>query len=486
MANCVKCGRKMPSITFGKNRDLCKWCVEYEAMQRGELVDDDRPQPVMSAPWQRGSSHPMIVTQVFVGICVAVYLAMALATQGGAISSPTTQQLIACGANFGPLTVSGEWWRLFTCMFVHIGFLHIALNMWCLWYLGEMAEGLYGHWTFAAVYLISGLGGSVVSTGWHSATVSAGASGAIFGLAGALIASLKLGKFSLPTGAVKGTLSSVLTFAGYNLVFGMIGGHIDNSAHIGGLVTGLILGALIALAAPDRGDIIKRVTVLTLVLLLVGGGVAWLRYTRAYVAHTQRASQFLDGGHDAEAIAEFQAALKQQPSSTEARLGLARLYYAKGQFADAEAQLKKAVELAPAAETPRYFLGLTYLREGRKQDAKDLFANMIASNPRSAAGHFGLGKALADERNDAAAIGEFQRVLALSPEDGDTYYRLGLSSARLKRYDDAINAYRKAIQIDGNDYDVLTALADAYDAKGMKQQAAEARSTAERMKSSQQ
>ena len=123
------------------------------------------------------------------------------------------------GANFGPLTVGGQWWRLLTCVFLHGGLLHIAFNMWCLWDLGRLAESVYGHWTFAIVYLICGLSASIGSVLWNPAVLSVGASGAIFGIAGALIASFYLGEFSLPRAAVTGMLRSVVMFVGYNLVF---------------------------------------------------------------------------------------------------------------------------------------------------------------------------------------------------------------------------------------------------------------------------
>ena len=144
----------------------------------------------MTVPWAKRSTNQTLVTHALVGINAAVFLGMALA--GISITSPTTQQLVHWGANWGPLTLSGESWRLFTCMFLHIGVIHIAFNMWCLWDLGALAESLYGHWTFASVYLISGVAGSVASVAWHPGTVSAGASGAIFGIAGALIASFYL------------------------------------------------------------------------------------------------------------------------------------------------------------------------------------------------------------------------------------------------------------------------------------------------------
>ena len=180
-------------LTFGKK--ICQWCVQHEAAQRGELPED-AVQPVMTVPWAKRSTNQSLVTHALVGINAAVFLGW----RSPEFPSPVrpTQQLMHWGANRGLLTLGGEWWRLFTCMFLHIGVIHLAFNMWCLWDLGALAESLYGHWTFASVYLISGVAGSVASVAWHPGTVSAGASGAIFGIAGALIASFYLGEFSLP------------------------------------------------------------------------------------------------------------------------------------------------------------------------------------------------------------------------------------------------------------------------------------------------
>ena len=134
----------------------------------------------------------------------------------------TGQVLVHFGANFGPFTLSGQWWRLLTYMFLHGGLMHIAFNMWCLWDLGALCESLYGRWTFAAIYFITGIAGGVASVGWNPRVLSVGASGAIFGLAGALIASFYLGEFSLPRVAISGTLRSLLFFVGFNVVFGTL------------------------------------------------------------------------------------------------------------------------------------------------------------------------------------------------------------------------------------------------------------------------
>jgi membrane associated rhomboid family serine protease/Tfp pilus assembly protein PilF len=483
MANCVKCGRKLPFGVFGKSSNLCKWCVEYEAMQRGEVRDDNELQPVMTAPWKRSYSDGMLVTQIFAGICVAVFIGMALASEGSSILEPTNQQLLDWGANYGPYAVAGQWWRLLTSMFLHIGIVHIALNLWCLWNLGKLAESLYGRSTYAAIYLICGLAGSLASIAWHPATPSAGASGAIFGIAGAMIASLKLGEFSAPGTVVRGMLGSIVKFAAYNLILGVMLGFIDNAAHIGGLVAGLILGALIAKADPHQEKPVSRITVVTLVLLTVVGGAGWLHHAKGYVAHTQRAEELLDNEKADEAIAELQAAIKLHPNDAYSHYQLAHAYSMKDRVAEEETELKRALELQPDSKYAPYQLGVLYLGQKRTAESRQVFGRMLASDQQSADAHFGMGMVLADEGSDEAALKEFNTTAKIEPDRKGVYYQMATSSAKMKRYDDAIASYRKAIQVDGDYYDTEMGLAVAYEAKGMKQEAIEARNKAAALQS---
>jgi rhomboid protease GluP len=255
MSKCIQCGRNLPGLTFGKK--LCQWCVQHEAAQRGEESEDAK-QIILPAPWVRQSQGGVSLTQILLGVNVAVFLL--------ALASPALDEL---GANYGPLTMTGQWWRLLTYMFLHSGFIHVAFNMWCLWDLGALCESLYGRTTFAAVYLITGIAGGVATVGWHPLGATVGASGAIFGLAGALVASFYLGEFSLPSSVIKGTLKSLAFFVVINVLLGGMFPGVDNACHIGGLVSGAILGALIARVAPERDQVLQRAGILLFVALIV-------------------------------------------------------------------------------------------------------------------------------------------------------------------------------------------------------------------------
>jgi rhomboid protease GluP len=189
-------------------------------------------------------------TYILLSINIAVFGWMVL--HGVSATDPTTGQLVHYGATNAYLVLSGQWWRLLTATFVHVGLLHIATNMWCLWNLGLLGEPLLGPVGLIAVYLITGVAGNLLSLLFNvfqrdGVSVGAGASGAVFGIAGILIVLLSNKKLPIPAFELKRLRRSVIQFAVLNLIIG-VGANftsivrIDNKAHIGGFLSGLALG----------------------------------------------------------------------------------------------------------------------------------------------------------------------------------------------------------------------------------------------------
>jgi len=216
-------------------------------------------------------------TYVLLGINCLVFLVMTV--RGVKPMGPTTDQLMFFGAdNAGAVLIGGDWWRIVSAMFVHVGILHLATNMWCLWNLGLLAEPLMGSAGVVAVYILTGAAGNLLSTcvnwswynkdwvkyhaewlGHHAGLVldptvvfpvGAGASGAVFGIAGALIILLKSRRLPVPPLELHKLRRSVIYFAAINLVIGFSisagtrylgsGLQIDNMAHLGGFTCGLL------------------------------------------------------------------------------------------------------------------------------------------------------------------------------------------------------------------------------------------------------
>lgn len=177
------------------------------------------------------------LTPIIININILVFILMVIS--GVHFMLPDNQSLINWGANFRPVTLEGQWWRLFTSCFIHIGIIHLLMNLYALIYIGLLLEPQLGRTRFASAYILSGIGGSVASLYWHELTISAGASGAIFGMYGVFLAMLTTNL--IEKSARKTLLTSIMIFVGYNLLNGLKGG-IDNAAHIGGLITGIIIG----------------------------------------------------------------------------------------------------------------------------------------------------------------------------------------------------------------------------------------------------
>lgn len=182
------------------------------------------------------------ITYFLIASNTAIFIFMIVS--GVDIMSPAAGDIIQWGGSMSVLTATGEWWRILSSMFVHIGILHLLFNMYGLWYIGKILEPMLGKPVYASAYLFSGVCASLLSVWWHQndAMVSAGASGAIFGLFG-LFLSLLLTDL-IPRAVRDSMLRSTAVFVGFNLLYGLKGG-VDNSAHIGGLVAGFGSGLLI-------------------------------------------------------------------------------------------------------------------------------------------------------------------------------------------------------------------------------------------------
>jgi membrane associated rhomboid family serine protease len=182
-------------------------------------------------------------TRVIIGINVLVFLVMALSGIGW--MTVDADKALAWGANFGPYTTAGDWWRPVTAMFLHGGLIHLAFNMWALASFGPVVERLYGSIQFATLYVVAGITGGLVSVAWTPAVDSVGASGAILGILGALLAT----RFSPDTAMAREHMrplrTSTFIFAAATLVSGLNNTGVDNAGHLGGLASGFLMGLIL-------------------------------------------------------------------------------------------------------------------------------------------------------------------------------------------------------------------------------------------------
>jgi len=160
--------------------------------------------------------------------------------------SPTVADLVRWGGMSAQHIIEGQTWRLLSGAFVHVGIIHLFFNMWCLRNLGQIVERMFGGAAFLFIYLVAALGGNLCGLWWHPLIVSAGASGAVFGLIGAMLGFILVRRGEIKAGIFSRLLKSGLTFVGYNVIFGLMVPNIDNAAHLGGLATGFLAGACLS------------------------------------------------------------------------------------------------------------------------------------------------------------------------------------------------------------------------------------------------
>ena len=191
-------------------------------------------------------TFPAYVTWAIIAINVAVFLADAVLSNGGSmdlmgIGGP----LVEAGAVARDPVAAGEWWRLITSAFLHLGILHIAFNMYALWLFGPIIEQLYGHIEYLVLYLLCALGGSVLTILAAPDSAAAGASGAIFGLFGlAFVVSRR--RHLLLGPQARGILSQAGGLLMLNLIITFAVPGISWTGHVGGLLVGALIGLLLA------------------------------------------------------------------------------------------------------------------------------------------------------------------------------------------------------------------------------------------------
>jgi rhomboid protease GluP len=266
--NCIRCGGPISDTAFGA-ANLCPEC-------RAAFVG--AAQPTTPQTPQRSVPYRPPVTTTILALNALVFAAMVFS--GVSAAEPRDMQLLRWGADFGPLTLGGQFWRTLTSTYVHIGFAHLAVNMWSLWQMGRLTERIFGKWAYALMYTATGIAASLTSLFWNPMRISAGASGSLFGIVGALIAALWLGKLPFPKPAVQRMLKNLVVVVVVNLGFGAAAGFVDNSAHIGGLLAGFAIGAVLAPQLNEASDqrlAHERLVLMAVALCLAGFG--------AYVKH---------------------------------------------------------------------------------------------------------------------------------------------------------------------------------------------------------
>ena len=264
LRTCPVCGNSTPT-----SNPACIHCgAVIESGSEQSAREAAKEYRFFSALFSR--SNPF--TMIFIGINVGVFVLMGLAG-GFALTSADSEVLIGFGAKQNDLIANHhQYWRLITSIFIHIGFIHLFLNNYALWIIGQEIEQIYGSARYVVLYLVSGIVGSAGSYVFSPEATSAGASGAIFGLFGVMATFAFKYRKEIPRALSRDIMRRVLPIIAINLAFGFSVAIVDNAAHIGGLLAGIILAFTIPYMRPDekRAPLVWRALQnVCLVLMLV-------------------------------------------------------------------------------------------------------------------------------------------------------------------------------------------------------------------------
>lgn len=369
----------------------------HELMPPGDAPDEpgEGAQPVSPPP---GIGHAVrlplarpVVTQVLLGALAVMFLLETVLSRSLNTTFPT---LITLGAQINTEVAGGAVWRLVAAMFLHIGIMHFAFNCWALFSLGREVEMFYGPVLFTGIYLLAGLAGNVAYYLFGPDTLSAGASGAVFGLVGAEVAFF-LRNRSLFGQVGRQRLGNLATLIGINLLIGFTVPGINNIAHLGGLGGGLLLGLSMApryepewtwTAGAPTPHLVNRTpawrrpaTVAAAMLLLFGGLLLGNRHWAGSALVLQReAEAALAAENFAQAEALLARAIEAEPTDPALHYNLGIAHIRQGHLAAAAAAFETVLQLVPEAPAAQFALGLVYAEQGRAAAARALLEQFLA------------------------------------------------------------------------------------------------------------
>src|SRR5690625_1243754 len=314
----------------------------------------------------------------YVLIILNMIMYFILETNGG---STDIENLVKFGAKFNPLIIDGEWWRIVSSMFLHIGFLHLFMNMLALYYLGTTVEKIYGSVRFILIYFLAGIGGGLTSFAF-SMSVSAGASGATFGLFGALLFFGVIHKKIFFQTMGRG----IITIVVLNIIFGFTVSQIDIGAHLGGLIAGFLASWIFHL--PRRRNVLSQfIAVVLYGFIIVGLLVFGIQSTEDSAQYQViKIEELLETNHYQDAIEHTTEALN-HPEEFEAMLLFQRSYaYIKlDELELAITDLKESIDINGDFAEAYYNLAEIYDQQGKSKKAKEMVQYAYNLKPDDAA-----------------------------------------------------------------------------------------------------
>jgi membrane associated rhomboid family serine protease/cytochrome c-type biogenesis protein CcmH/NrfG len=446
------------------------------------------PQAPPPVPFRPPRYRPA-ATFTIMAVTMAVYVLMDLA--GG---SKNINVLLNFGAAYGPYFRHGQYWRAVMPMFLHIGWLHITLNMLALYALGPVLEQIYGAGRYVSLYVACGIVSAMVSMSMTS-DVSAGASGAIFGVAGAILVTGYLHREAVPVrwrrAFGRGLLFLVLVIL--DLILGFVIPHIDYWGHLGGLGAGILLAVLIPPPAPrphfesaeaPRPSQDWVWVPVVVVAVAMGATFQHYRVARQVDRLLAEGAQLETRHQNAEARGRFQQAAQRAPYDERPLEALGALDLDENRPADAVREYQQALRVIPGSPDALLGLSLAYRRQGDLGKARQALEAVFAQHPPTAQGHVALADLFAEQKFYAQAVAHYQQALRLDPALAVAHNNLAWLYAtcddpKFRRPQQALEHARRAVELSGGkEAAYVDTLAEALYVNGQYAQAVEVQTRA--------
>jgi len=447
----------------------------------------DHPQPIrhfridpLPPVFLKQRRYWPVATLALLGACVLVFIATVLA--GG---SSNTDVLLNFGASYGPYLKRGDYWRLVMPMFLHIGWFHLAINMYALYLLGPILERIYGYARFLVIYVGAGIASSWLSM-TMSHNVAAGASGAIFGIAGAMLVTGRFYPEVVPPRWKMAFGKGMVLMIVLNYAIGLsMPNVIDNWGHTGGLAGGILLALLVPppfAYRPHKWAILavpKQAVVVPIAVVLMS-----MAATAEHYLVSQKVTQLIKEGRELwaerqgdQAIQRFQEAAAEYPKDERPYEELAAVYLAQNNIPEAIREYKEALRLSPDSPAAQLGLAAAYEREGQPGKARELLVDIVGKDPHTADAQEALADLCAEQKLYPEAIGHYNEAIRLKPDFAEARNNLAwlLATAEDPRYRDpseALKQAQQAVQLSHwKEAAFIDTLAEALYANGQYQQA---------------
>jgi tetratricopeptide (TPR) repeat protein/membrane associated rhomboid family serine protease len=392
-------------------------------------------------------SPRVYVTPTLIALNVGIFGLMLIS--GVPLLSPSALRLMQWGASFGPLTLGGQWWRMLASLFLHFGVIHLILNMVFLANIGSFIEKVLGKVAYLILYLVAGIAGGAATLVWHPFAVSAGASGAILGLYGALLAVFLRCRKAVPAETWARLSKGMAAFVGCGLFYGFFRPEIATDAHLGGLVSGFLLGLFLAQPIPQEA-VAKRCW-RTTVAGISGAGLVVATLLAlpldSKLAYISRAYAMAEQGDLEGAIADYDRVIQLDPKLAEAYISRADAKYRNGDLDGAMADYDQAIQINGKLAEAYCKRANTKNRQGDPDGAMADCDQAIQLNPQLALAYGVRAAVQLSKGNLDRAIADYSQAIQFDPQLAEFYSSRGTAKAVKGDLDGAIADCDRALQL---------------------------------------